>query len=163
MSQSPLVPAQAEKLGAIKTSTERALGLIDDILDFSRLESAKLSLKIREFDLLQTVETSLELVSILAARKHLDLAFTIEKNIPVMLLGDPPAWGRCSCKLITIKFCDSGHILVSSCATASDRHRTLAPPKWALFAVSDTGISIPAAAQRDSSTVQPGGSPISPA
>ena len=152
INQSPLQAAQAEKLTAIKTSTERALGLIDDILDFSKLESAKLSLKIREFDLLQTVETSLELVSILAARKNLDLAFNVDKNTPVMLLGDPTRLGQVLTNLLTnaIKFTDAGHILVSV-----QRHRkqigtgplALSEAEL-LFSVSDTGIGIPEAAQQ---------------
>jgi signal transduction histidine kinase len=84
-----LSPEQRDNLEAIRINGDALLSIINDILDFSKMESDKLVLENQPFNLRQCVEESLDLVSIKASEKGLNLSYTIDKGVPDTIIGDP--------------------------------------------------------------------------
>lgn len=129
---------QDSYLEAMKTSSENLLFLLDDILDFTKIDSGKLSIEEVSFDpaaVLQNVETVLRYR---ADDKDLVLHFSVDKNIPSQVIGDPHRLSQILINLVgnAIKFTDKGEITVRCCLTAKDRGG------WLQFEVEDTGIGI---------------------
>ena len=73
LEESQLTVEQQQLVNTVKSSAEALLTVINDVLDFSKIESGKLELELRDFDLRETVEDSLELLSHTAAAKHIEL------------------------------------------------------------------------------------------
>ena len=84
----PLNAEQREFTGIIRNSGESLLSLINDILDFSKIESGNFELENEAFSLLDCVESALDLFSLPAARKGIDLLYEVSDDCPRHLLGD---------------------------------------------------------------------------
>ena len=82
-----LTKEQREYVEIILNSTESLLGIINDILDFSKVEAGKLSLEVIDFELRETVESSIEMLAERAQKKAIDLACWVEPNVPAQLPG----------------------------------------------------------------------------
>lgn len=140
-----LDPEQRDFLNTIRTSGEALLTIINDILDFSKIESGKMELEQLPFDLPTCVEEALELFSMQAATKHLDLAYHIEEDVPVWVMGDITRLRQILVNLVNnaIKFTPHGSITI----TVRKRHHQLSSSddeRYNLeFTVTDTGIGIP--------------------
>ena len=138
---------QMNYLDSIIASTDMLLALIGDILDFAQLQASKLKLKDREFNLIQVVESALDLVSVQAWRKNIDLAYTIDGNAPTMLIGDPNRLSQVLINLLTnaVKFTESGNVRIDVRRQNEmlDANTGIENNIALLFAVSDTGIGIP--------------------
>jgi signal transduction histidine kinase/CheY-like chemotaxis protein len=142
-----LIPRQREFLETIYQSSNTLLTIINDILDFSKMESGKLELEQRPFDLRLCVESSLDLLAAKAAEKGLELAYWIHPKTPNYLLGDTMRLQQILVNLLSnaIKFTKTGEIVVSvapllSCSPAPPS----LPRHTILFTVKDTGIGLPA-------------------
>ena len=85
----PLEPAQRELAGVIHESGEALLTIMNDILDFSRIEAGKLALDDVDFDLLEIVEESVQLFHPAATDKRLALSVSLAPDIPASVRGDP--------------------------------------------------------------------------
>ena len=83
-----LTQEQREYVEIIRSSGEVLLTIINDTLDFAKIEAGTLKLEAQPFDLRDAVERSLELVAPRAAEKDLDLVGTVDDAVPGMLLGD---------------------------------------------------------------------------
>ncbi|MFB3766638.1 MAG: PAS domain-containing protein, partial [Methanotrichaceae archaeon] len=132
----PLSPEQRDYLESIRINGDALLTIINDILDFSKIESDKLVLEECEFDLHQCVEESLDLVSIKASEKGLNLSYTIDKGVPDTIIGDPGRLRQVLGNLLSnaVKFTDGGEVKISvSINELNEIH----------FTVQDTGIGIP--------------------
>ena len=153
MSGTNLSPVQAEYLTMIKSSTERLLALMNDILDFSRLEASKLDLAEKQFNLIQLVENALDLAAIPAAQKGLDLAYRIDEDVPETLLGDANRLAQVLTNLLTnaIKFTESGYIYVEIRLRAEKIALvSMVDSEVELqISVQDSGIGIPSAEQKN--------------
>jgi signal transduction histidine kinase/HPt (histidine-containing phosphotransfer) domain-containing protein/ActR/RegA family two-component response regulator len=107
-------PRQREYLKKIQTSGEHLLGIIDDILDISKIDAGKLSIEVVDFELAGVIDTLTSLVAKKAEDKKLKLSFEIDPAVPPRLRGDP----RRLCQVLTnlvnnaIKFTDQGEIVV---------------------------------------------------
>lgn len=79
---------QATYVHAIKTSGQALLSLVDEILDFSRIEAGRLTLSIEPFDLHALIEGVVELLAPPAAGKGIEIAAFIARDVPHRVLGD---------------------------------------------------------------------------
>ncbi|MBZ5542911.1 MAG: PAS domain S-box protein [Acidobacteriia bacterium] len=135
-----LTPEQREYLGMVRDSADTLLTLINDILDFSRIEAGKLDLEITEFDLPDTLNSTLKALAVRAHQKGLELACRIPPEVPSLLLGDPGRLRQILLNLVgnAIKFTERGEVVVSVEADALSEDSV-----EVRFAVADTGIGIP--------------------
>jgi len=131
---------QREFVDTAHTSGATLLALINDILDYSKLEADRIELESIPFELRAVVEESLELLAAKASQKDLQLSVWIEDGVPETVRGDPTRLRQILINLITnaVKFTEVGEIVVTvrSSAWSEGRHKLL-------FAVRDTGIGIP--------------------
>ncbi len=131
---------QQEYAEQVRFSAEVLLSLINDILDFSKIEAGKLHLETIDFDLLSVVEESVDLVSLKAHKKGLEVALYLEPNIPVLLRGDPVRLRQIIVNLFNnaVKFTREGEVVVTvRLHEETDEHVILK------FFVRDTGLGIP--------------------
>jgi CheY-like chemotaxis protein/HPt (histidine-containing phosphotransfer) domain-containing protein len=141
---------QRDYVETIRTSGESLLTIINDILHFSKLESGKMEIEHRPFDLRQCIEETLELLATKAAEKNLDLVYHFVPGTPEQVAGDATRLRQVLVNLISnaIKFTPAGEIFVRvesrALATAGSDVTADAPlPHEFQFAVRDTGIGIP--------------------
>ena len=124
----------------IRSSGEGLLRVIDDVLDYSKIESGRLELEHRPFDLRECMESALDVVAARAADKDLELACLIDSDVPPELMGDETRVRQVLINLVSnaVKFTDEGEVVVSVGCDASGPagHRLH-------LAVRDTGIGIP--------------------
>ncbi len=135
----PLQLQQREYAEAIRRSAESLLLLINDVLDFSKVEARKLIFETLDFDLQEVIEGALELVAESAQAKNLELAGSVMPNVPTRLRGDGGRLRQVFVNLVTnaVKFTDAGEVIVSvSLVEESNTHVDLR------FEVRDTGIGI---------------------
>jgi PAS domain S-box-containing protein len=135
----PLSPEQKDNLEIIRINGDALLTIINDILDFSKMESDKLVLEDQPFNLRKCVEESLDLVSIKASEKGLNLSYTIDKGVPDTVIGDPSRLRQVLANLLSnaVKFTDVGEVTISVSSHQVDGTNEIR------FAVQDTGIGIP--------------------
>ena len=139
-----LTGEQAEYLQAMQSSEESLLGIINDILAFSRLEARKLELESVNFQLRSGLKNVLRTLSGRASEKGLGLAFRVPPEVPDALVGDPARLVQIIVNLVSnaIKFTESGEVGLSVAVSE------LAQDGACLrFTVADTGIGIPVAMQ----------------
>ncbi|TGK02930.1 response regulator [Leptospira langatensis] len=137
---SNLPPEQKEYAEIIQKSGESLLSIINDILDYSKIESGTLSLEIREFSILEIIEEVLDLFRSRAAQKQIDLVHYLDPNVPEQIAGDSLRLKQILINLIgnSVKFTDQGEIFLS--AEVAKQEGSL---YTILFSVRDTGIGIP--------------------
>lgn len=127
---------QATYVAALRTSGEALLALVDDILDFAKVEAGKLELVAEPFDMVQLVETVAELMAPRAQAKGLELAAHIAPDLPTRLVGDRDRLRQILLNLVgnAVKFTEAGGVGLSLART-DDRLE---------ITVADTGPGIPA-------------------
>jgi signal transduction histidine kinase/CheY-like chemotaxis protein len=133
----PLAAEQQSYVEAIRTSGGALASLIDEILDFSRIEAGKLELAAEPFDLVALVEGMVELLAPRAQGKGLEIAASIAADVPRHVVGDGARLRQVLINLAgnAVKFTESGGIGVRVTRAAGGAIR---------FAVADTGPGIPA-------------------
>jgi PAS domain S-box-containing protein len=136
---------QHEYLSVVKTSADSLLEIINDVLDFSGLETDKLQLEHAEFDLRGCIALSENAFKTAAALKDLTLTYEIAPGIPATVVGDHGRVSQVLTKLLSngIKFTESGGVSLSVKAISTKRSGAILH-----FIVTDTGIGIPAEKQR---------------
>ena len=92
--KSDLMPHQREQVRKIQRSSQLLLGIVNDVLDYSKIEAGKLTLEKVEFSLDQVLDNVASLLSEKAAAKGLRLTFDIDPNMPARLTGDPLRLGQ---------------------------------------------------------------------
>ncbi|KAF9949449.1 histidine kinase osmosensor [Mortierella alpina] len=111
---SELDEEQKEFVYTAKASCEKLLLIIDDLLDFSKLEADKVTLEASPFDLEEVFDEVEDIVEPLASQKSLELAFIKADNVPEVLVGDCNRLKQILLNLVgnAIKFTHSGHVIV---------------------------------------------------
>jgi signal transduction histidine kinase/HPt (histidine-containing phosphotransfer) domain-containing protein len=137
-----LEPEQRENLEIVRISAEALLKLINDILEFSKIEAGRLELESAEFDLLVMIDGVMKLLSVRAREKGLDLSHRIAPDVPRRVIGDPGRLRQILVNLIgnALKFTEVGRVWVLVERLAS---RGNADATHVRFSVCDTGIGIP--------------------
>jgi len=135
-----LSDAQRGYLNTALECSNSLLGLINDILDLSKIEAGKLELESIDFSLLEIIESVGDVVSRRIQEKGLELIYDVHPSIPPYVCGDPVRLRQVLLNLVgnAVKFTDSGEITVAvNIDQADDKSVTL------LWSVTDTGIGIP--------------------
>ncbi len=136
----PLTPEQLTYAQTIRGSADALLLLIDDLLDFSRVEARKMELERHPFDLRECVEESLGILATKAAEKGLQLAYVYERDdVPPVLWGDVTRLRQILVNLLSnaVKFTERGDVVVLIGGEPREGER------YALrLAVRDPGIGI---------------------
>ncbi len=151
---------QREYLSLVKSSSESLLLVINDVLDFSKVESGKLDLETIEFNLYDCVGETMKALALRAHQKGLELVYDANPEVPAQLLGDPGRLRQILVNLVgnAIKFTQQGEVLVTIERLSQDTGGVELH-----FKVKDSGIGIPtekqgllfkAFSQADSSTTR---------
>ncbi len=136
---SDLSAEQNEFAESVLGSAESLLGIINDIMDFSKNEAGKLELEEIDFDLRQIVDEVLDLFTEQVGRKNLELVCMIEHDVPRFVNGDPGRLRQILVNLVgnAVKFTEQGEVIVrGSFSSKTDDQIELN------FEVSDSGIGI---------------------
>ncbi len=141
-----LTPEQRDYAETIRVSNDALLAVINDILDFSKIESGGIELEKRPFDLTAVLESTLEIFSLKAAEKGIELLCHVDASLPDRVIGDETRLRQVLMNLVgnALKFTESGEVTIAVwpgrtiSSTAGESEHEL------LFEVRDTGIGIPA-------------------
>lgn len=140
LNKTPLDETQREFVHTILQSAQTLLSIIDDILDFSRLESGKFVLDHSPFSLRECVESAISLLVPTANKKHLEMIDMVYTDVPDGLVGDENRVIQILNNLLSnaVKFTDRGEIILRVLLEGFESNSVLVA-----FTVSDTGIGIP--------------------
>ena len=132
-----LTPEQKDYLECIRNSGEALMALINDVLDFSKMEKKKMDLELQVFSLRSITEEALDMLAAQAAKKGLEMNYSFDRNVPEMIIGDPGKLRQVLSNLLSnaVKFTKTGEIVIDLFSDAEQREIR--------FAVRDTGIGIP--------------------
>ena len=124
----------------VRASGDALLGIVNDILDFSKIEAGQLELEDEPLEIHACIEESLDLVSLKAAERGIELAYHLEDDVPRTIRGDVTRLRQILVNLLAngVKFTNEGEVVVSASA-----EKTGAGRYTITFAVRDTGIGIP--------------------
>jgi signal transduction histidine kinase/CheY-like chemotaxis protein len=136
----PLTSTQSELVGLAADSGANLLRLINDILDFAKLEAEKLHIENADCDLFTVIDSAINGLKPKANQKGLSLTSTISSNVPRMVNCDSGRLRQILTNMIdnAIKFTDQGRVLLQISLSNTEANQEL------LFLVKDTGIGIPA-------------------
>ncbi|MFN0304167.1 MAG: response regulator, partial [Burkholderiales bacterium] len=146
-------------------SAETLLGIINDILDLSKIEARKIELEKISFDVRQIVEDVAELLAERAQNKGLELLCEIDDDVPKTAIGDPGRLRQILTNLVSnaIKFTDAGEVEILVGCVARDTAMEADAECLLRFSIIDTGIGMTSAqrqrlfapfSQADSSTTR---------
>ena len=135
---------QREYAETIRSSADALLNLINSVLDFSKLDAGKLILESLEFDLVDNIESTVDILAQRAQAKGIELVVVMAPELPRFLRGDPGRLRQVLVNLIgnAIKFTTAGEVAVRIVSQEESDHSALLR-----FEVRDTGVGIPPAAQ----------------
>ena len=135
-----LTPRQREYIQTANESAEALLGILNDILDVSKVEAGRLALESIAFELRETVEGAVKLFALRAHEKGLELACHVRSDVPDRLIGDPGRLRQVLVNLVGngVKFTESGEVVVDVEADSVTHKEAVLR-----FTISDTGIGIP--------------------
>ena len=130
---------QREFLLTVKSSADRLLVIINEILDYSKMEAGKTVLDSVDFHLPSLVSDVLRSLALLAHEKGLELTVHIEPDVPAGLTGDPVRLGQVLINLVgnAIKFTDHGEVCIDVLVKTVTNGRACLQ-----FSIRDTGIGI---------------------
>jgi len=134
-----LTPQQREYAETVRDSADALLTLVDDILDFAKIEAGKLTIEPAPFNLRTTIEQVIELHMVMARRKKLELMLAYAPDAPQQLIGDAGRIRQVISNFVSnaVKFTDHGLITIRVARQGGgDRDATLR------IAVEDRGIGI---------------------
>ena len=142
LQETPLNEEQADYVDTIKNSGESLLNVINDVLDFSKIESGNLTIDPHNFDLRLCIEEIMDLFAPQAAELGIDLNYQIETDVPVQLFADRMRLKQIITNLLgnAIKFTRQGEVFVG----VGLENDSLDGTVTLAFEIRDTGIGIAA-------------------
>lgn len=151
MDDTKLDEEQTEYARQVRFSADVMLTLINDILDFSKVEAGQLKIENLEYDIVNVIERTVDLVSMEAHKKGLEILIDISQEFPLFVMGDPGRMQQVILNLVknAVKFTARGQITVK--ASIKSRATELAiqdtSREYIHIEVIDTGIGISAEVQ----------------
>ena len=144
--ETDLTREQREYMSLVKTSGNALLLLLNDILDYSKIEAGKLRFEVMDFQLRETLDSTIRALGLRVHEKKLELACHILPDVPDALRGDPARLRQVLINLVSnaIKFTKEGEVVVTVQTGIEEDDKVVIQ-----FSVSDTGIGIPIEKQRD--------------
>lgn len=135
----PLDENQKHYVDVIHRSGETLLAIINDILDYSKIEAGKMQLEEVEFDLDELVENCIQLFGATSGKRRVELFGGLEKSVPTKVKGDPTRLRQIIINLLgnSFKFTSEGFISLTVTSSHSADNQILLR-----FAIEDSGIGI---------------------
>ena len=135
-----LSPELRDYLDTVHTSAHWLMHIVNDVLDFSRIEAAQLQLETKEFSVAECIRSALKIVQPEAEAKNLKLRCKIDPQIPPQLKGDATRLRQIVFNLLenAVKFTTTGSVIISAVLESKTAAAVLLR-----FSVADTGIGIP--------------------
>ena len=135
-----LTPKQKEYVDTVLLSSEALLTIINDILDYSKIESGMMELEEKPFELKRVIDETFDLLYYRAADKNIQLNYSIEKDVPPVISGDISRLRQILINLVgnALKFTDAGSVSINVKHVSTPDTDTVLQ-----FSVKDTGIGIP--------------------
>jgi PAS domain S-box-containing protein len=139
--QTKLSDEQLDYVNTIRLSGDALLSVINDILDFSKIEAGNMPLEEFPFEVAQSVEEAVELLSSKVSDKNVDLLYFVDPNVPDIIAGDITRLRQILINLIgnAAKFTEEGEIVVKVGYQPSDKD---GEDGKIHFSIKDTGIGI---------------------
>jgi two-component system, sensor histidine kinase and response regulator len=139
LKRSPSVKQQ-DYLNKIQSSARTLLGIINDILDLSKIEAGKLEINNTIFSLDKLIQNVSTVTTVKAQEKGLTISFHRDPGVPVLITGDPLRLGQVLVNLIgnAVKFTDAGEIDVQIRKIAKEKKKRA----FLEFSIRDTGIGM---------------------
>ena len=139
LARTPLTAVQLDYVGAVGTASKRLLTLVDDVLDFSKLEAGRLRFEELPFALDDVLDELVVLAGPDAAAKGVEFLLTRHPDVPDPLIGDPLRIGQVLLNLVSnaVKFTAQGHVHVDVRIDGATSRRPVLR-----FRVIDTGIGM---------------------
>ncbi len=130
---------QGDYLATLDRSARGLLSMLNDVLDWSRIEAGRLTLNVERFDLADAVEDVVALLAPLAYEKNLELVHIIYHDVPLQLDGDPQRLRQILTNLISnaIKFTESGEVVLRVMKERRQGQRF-----WLRASVTDSGVGL---------------------
>jgi signal transduction histidine kinase/DNA-binding response OmpR family regulator len=130
---------QAEYVTSVRSSAELLLSIINDVLDFSKVEAGRIVLNPAPVDVQQLVERTLDVIASLASQQGIDLVYSLADDLSATIVTDGDRVRQVLVNLLTnaVKFTDEGEVGLRV-------FRTGAEGDFVAFEVRDTGVGIPA-------------------
>ncbi|MHB8898965.1 MAG: response regulator [Thermoguttaceae bacterium] len=138
--ETALSPHQRDFLNTVKDSGEALLGVINDVLDFSRIEAGKLVLDRVPFELREVLGDTMKSLALRAHTQALELACHVAADVPAFVRGDPSRVRQIMVNLVgnALKFTEQGEVVLDVEVQSRDDRQVMLH-----FSVRDTGIGIP--------------------
>ena len=136
-------PRQRDYLKKIQASSQLLLGIINDVLDLSKIDAGKMSVERTDFDLDQVLDGVVNLIGEKAAAKGIELIIDVADEVPRHLIGDPLRLGQVLVNYANnaVKFTERGEIEICVALAPADEHAH-DDDLLLRFAVRDTGIGL---------------------
>ncbi|MCU1592834.1 MAG: domain S-box protein, partial [Frankiales bacterium] len=130
---------QLDYVETIRTSGDHLLTIINDILDYAKIDAGKLLLEELPFDLRQWLQETLDLITVQAHDKDLEIACDVDPDVPQVVVGDPSRLRQVLINLLSnaVKFTAQGEVVVRVDVDAWHEHGVLLH-----VSVTDTGVGI---------------------
>lgn len=130
---------QLENLDMLKFSTENLLTLINDVLDYTKIETGNLELEIRPLNLKKIVRSTIESLQFKVSRENVSMKMQVDEEIPDVLMADNTRIYQILMNLLgnAVKFTQCGEITLALTQVSQDSQSVCIE-----FKVSDTGIGI---------------------
>ncbi len=133
----PLTEEQEEYQDRVLSNAEHLLGLINDVLDISKIEAGRMDIVTRPINLKSWLDSIIQQTGVLAEEKGLELIVQIDEIMPEVIIGDATRLQQIALNLLSnaIKFTDEGQVSIQLSPSQQDT--------WQII-VTDTGFGIPA-------------------
>lgn len=137
--ETSLSSEQKEYLDLVKSCAESLLEIINDVLDFSKIESGKMELEKIPFSLLDCAENALQPLAVRAQQKGLELDWWVRGEVPEWVEGDPTRLRQVLINLLgnAVKFTDAGNVTLGLACLGTNENEAEVQ-----FLVSDTGMGV---------------------
>lgn len=140
-----LKPNQREHLTTLRASAESLHQSLNDVLDYSSIETGQIQIGHAGFDLRQPLIEVVETLSPLALLKDLELVLIVAPDMPLLVSGDAARLRQVLLNLMSnaVKFTASGRVVLRVGLPPGSSAVSMQHPTWLHFSVSDTGAGIP--------------------